>query len=119
MVYKRYSESTGPNAIAKAYATDPSGWGKNLFIHNAGFVRLRELSLRYNLPQEWGQRIGINNASLTASGRNLWFLYRVQKEILGRPIVDPEISRTEGFESQTQTTLPLMSSFILTLRIDI
>jgi TonB-dependent starch-binding outer membrane protein SusC len=40
-------------------------------IHRADFIRFRELSIAWRLPGTWAERIGANNLSLTASGRNL------------------------------------------------
>lgn len=43
------------------------------FIHDADYVKLRELSLAYSLPKEW---IGgfLNSATLSVVGRNLWMI---------------------------------------------
>jgi TonB-dependent starch-binding outer membrane protein SusC len=55
-------------------------------IHKADFIRWRELSLTYNVPQAWAGRVGADRMSLTASGRNLrlWTKF---------PGVDPEINQ--------------------------
>jgi hypothetical protein len=41
------------------------------FIEKADFVKLREISVTWTLPQRWIGRTGASNASLTVSGRNL------------------------------------------------
>jgi TonB-dependent starch-binding outer membrane protein SusC len=47
-------------------------WGGNhAFIERADFVKLREVSLRYNLPSEWVGRFGADGLSFTLAGRNL------------------------------------------------
>ncbi len=55
------------------------------YYQNAGFVKLREVSLTYFAPTEWASRIGAGTLSLTVTGRNLvtWTNYRG---------VDPEIN---------------------------
>lgn len=40
-------------------------------IHDADFIRFRELSLTYRLPTSFAQRLGARDVSFTASGRNL------------------------------------------------
>jgi outer membrane receptor protein involved in Fe transport len=41
-------------------------------VTDADFIKLRELSLTYNLPFEAAQKFGASRASVTLSGRNLW-----------------------------------------------
>ena len=38
---------------------------------NGKFVRFRELSVTYNVPSSWSQRLGLHYLSFTAAGRNL------------------------------------------------
>ena len=69
-------------------------------IESANFVRWRELSLTYNLPPAFTQRLGLRNMSLTLAGRNLaiWTKYSG---------VDPELNtfaRGGGGSSQGSTT---------------
>ena len=42
-------------------------------IYDATHIRLREVSLAFNLPKEWLENSPLGNASLTFSGQNLWF----------------------------------------------
>jgi TonB-linked SusC/RagA family outer membrane protein len=60
------------------------------FFEDAGFLKLREVSLTYTAPTEWASRIGASTLSLTVSGRNLatWTKYRG---------ADPEISQSGQF----------------------
>ena len=43
------------------------------FVHNASYVKLRELSLNYSLPKRW---LGgfLNSAKIGVIGRNLWLI---------------------------------------------
>jgi TonB-linked SusC/RagA family outer membrane protein len=41
------------------------------FIEDAGFVKLRDISVSYTLDQQWLQRFGFSAMDLTVSGRNL------------------------------------------------
>ena len=55
------------------------------YYQDAGFVKLRELSLTYLAPPEWASHIGASSLSFTVTGRNLatWTKYRG---------VDPELN---------------------------
>lgn len=43
-------------------------------IYDATVWHLREVSLGYNLPNNWYNKLGIGGINLSVSGRNLWFL---------------------------------------------
>ena len=55
------------------------------YFQDAGFLKLRELSLTYLAPGEWASRLGASTLSFTVSGHNLatWTKYRG---------VDPELN---------------------------
>jgi TonB-dependent starch-binding outer membrane protein SusC len=42
------------------------------FVFPSDFWKLRELSVTYNVPFDLVERVGLNSARLTFSGRNLW-----------------------------------------------
>jgi len=48
------------------------------FYQDAGFIKLREVSLTYIAPATWAARFGASSLSITAAGRNLatWTKYR-------------------------------------------
>ena len=48
------------------------------FYQDAGFVKLREVSLTYFAPAEWAAHLGASSLSFTVTGRNLatWTKYR-------------------------------------------
>ncbi len=56
-------------------------------IHEADWLRLREVSLTYRFPSQWAERFGADNLSFTAAGRNLalWTKF---------PGSDPELNYT-------------------------
>ncbi len=41
-------------------------------VQDASYVRLRTLSLAYQLPQKWTEKIGISNLTVYGTGTNLW-----------------------------------------------
>ena len=60
------------------------------FIHNASFIKLRELTLAYNInPRIWGNRF-IDAATVSVYGRNLFILHSHLKNI------DPESNYNSG-----------------------
>lgn len=51
------------------------------WIMDAGFLRLKNLEIGYNLPSSFSNRIGIQNLRLYVSGYNLLILYDQMKEL--------------------------------------
>ncbi|HYK09721.1 MAG TPA: SusC/RagA family TonB-linked outer membrane protein [Gemmatimonadales bacterium] len=64
------------------------------YMQDANFVKLRELSLTYDAPDNWAHRVGAKAMSITVAGRNLitWTSY---------PGLDPELN--EAGQSQFTT----------------
>ncbi len=56
---------------------------------DASYLKLREVSLRYNFPQKWLGNSGIQNLQLSAFGRNLIM-------VTDFPIYDPETAALNG-----------------------
>ena len=74
-------------------------WG---FIEKATFIRLREASATYDLPQSWARAFRASRASLTVAGRNVW-------KATGWTGMDPEANYFEtatGVVSNFQTAPP-------------
>ena len=47
-----------------------------LFIKENSYIKVRELVLRYDLPKNFVNKLGLSNVQLSAFGRNLFFLYK-------------------------------------------
>ncbi len=77
------------------------------FFEDAGFVKLREVSLSYTAPPQWASRIGANALSFTLTGRNLatWTDYTG---------VDPELNTSgqTNFNTADFLTQPPVRYFI-------
>ena len=85
-VYDGVLESGETNTQAVDFANPANGtggikWRRNGFlglaednIEDGGWVRLRELTLAYNLPQSWLEEIHFEGATIGLSGRNLWLM---------------------------------------------
>jgi len=54
-------------------------------IYNASYIRLKNISLNYSLPDRFTQRVGLNNVTFFASATNLvtWTAW---------PFYDPEVA---------------------------
>lgn len=81
------------------------------FIYDASFIKLREMTLTYNLKKAWLEKTPFNSVAFTIYGRNLWTIY---SDI---PNVDPESSYSnsngQGFE---YGSLPSRRSFGFNLK---
>jgi TonB-linked SusC/RagA family outer membrane protein len=54
------------------------------YLQNAAYIRMKNIQLGYNLPQQLLNRIRMSNARVFVSGENLWSwspLYRITKDI--------------------------------------
>ena len=69
------------------------------------FIRLKTVSLTYQLQQSWIKKAGLNNVSLTAAATNPWLIYADSK-LKGQ---DPEFFNSGGVAQpiQKQMTLSL------------
>ena len=92
-----------------AYATGASA----LFIDNADFIKLREVSATYSLPRSWAERFRARGMSLTLSGRNLalWTKYDLGS--------DPELNfNGSGTFSRTDyMSVPMMRYYTATVNL--
>jgi TonB-linked SusC/RagA family outer membrane protein len=59
-------------------------------IFDASYVKLRELSLGYNIPVGILKRVKIQSAKLSVVGRNVWMIFK------NTPHIDPEIDAKGG-----------------------
>jgi hypothetical protein len=84
-------------------------------LEDASATRLRELSLRYDLPRSIAGRIGAQNASITFGGRNLKIWTKSTK---GDPDGSNFGSGNAGGSSYAFFTAPQTRSFMLNLRAD-
>lgn len=68
-----------------------------LYIKENTYLKLRELSLGYDVPKAFAQRLGANTINVSAFGRNLFFFYRNIKDL------DPEVLTGGSRWAQTLT----------------
>jgi TonB-linked SusC/RagA family outer membrane protein len=78
-------------------------------VVDGGFVRMRTISLTYNLPSKMLANTGLGNASLTLTGTNLLLLY-ADKKLYGQ---DPE------FYSSGGVAMPVPKQITATIKINL
>ena len=103
-------DHTDPRLLAQMQS---NGTLRDFVINNARYVKLREVSLSWDVPERFSSRLINSHAlTLTASGRNLhtWSPYTG---------LDPEsqfISGNQGFVDQAE--YPQLASFVITARVN-
>ncbi|MCH5684184.1 hypothetical protein LWM68_07860 [Niabella sp. W65] len=118
-VVKQADGSYAPYAVnvpAKTYYQANFGRNNNVHsanIYDASYIYLREVTLGYQLPQAWSDKINSDNITLSLYGRNLWLIKS------NAPNVDPSnlangSGNIQGFEGGA---LPSVRSFGLNLNI--
>ncbi|OOQ56968.1 SusC/RagA family TonB-linked outer membrane protein [Mucilaginibacter pedocola] len=60
------------------------------FVYSASYVKLREVKLGYTFPSQWVKGIGLQSATLSVVGRNLWIIHK------NVPNIDPETAFNTG-----------------------
>ncbi|MBL4677528.1 MAG: SusC/RagA family TonB-linked outer membrane protein [Mucilaginibacter sp.] len=73
------------------------------FVYSASYVKLREVKLGYTLPAAWVKGIGLQSATVSLVGRNLWIIHK------NVPNIDPETAfntgNAQGLEDLTLPTV--------------
>ncbi|WP_258862124.1 TonB-dependent receptor domain-containing protein [Sphingobacterium spiritivorum] len=79
------NEKTGaPNTVnlsAAEYYMNTFGWGADSWnekgaVYDNSFIKLRELSIGYKIPDAFTSKLKINNLRVSLIGRNLFYFYR-------------------------------------------
>lgn len=81
-------------------------------VYDASYVKLQEVALSYRLPRLWTQKLHLQEASVTLTGRNLWTIYK------SVPNIDPESALTTGNAQGVEAySLPTTRSFGVNLSV--
>lgn len=94
----------GNSSIQRAYNTYNYSDER---IADGGFVRLKEVSLSFEFPQDLKRNLKLSNFSLKVTAFNPWLIY-ADKKLNGQ---DPEFFRTGG------VAMPVTSQYTLTLNV--
>lgn len=100
-LYEKYGRSMESTYNAYNYSTER--------VAKGDFVRLKEVSLSYKLPQNWIEKVGVSGANLRLSGTNLFLLYS-DKALNGQ---DPEFFGSGG------VALPMARQYTISLRVSL
>ncbi|MEJ2679461.1 MAG: TonB-dependent receptor, partial [Gemmatimonadota bacterium] len=81
-------------------------------IKPADYIKLRELSATYTLPQKWSRMFRSSQTTLSVSGRNLWMWTKYFKGF------DPEVAfySRSNFNSTDYASTPMMRRLLVTVR---
>lgn len=90
-----------------------SGWNNyqsTLYLFDASFMRLKKLTLAYDLPKKWLSAVKMNSCRVYVSGENLWTIKN--KDLT---MDDPELGIQTGISYQTvPTPISVLFGFDLT-----
>ncbi len=96
-------------------AEEQTGGIPDFYINDASFIKLRELSVSYSLPDQWVRTIGASRAMVSLAGRNLYTWTRY-------PGLEPEAmflggTRGGNFSAWEQADLPQLAQWIVTVNV--
>jgi TonB-linked SusC/RagA family outer membrane protein len=60
------------------------------FVYSASYIKLREVKIGYTFPSQWVKGIGLQSATVSLVGRNLWIIHK------NVPNIDPETAFNTG-----------------------
>jgi TonB-linked SusC/RagA family outer membrane protein len=60
------------------------------FVYDASYIKLRDISISYNLPGTWLKKTPFQAVTISAIGRNLWIIHK------NTPNIDPESNYNNG-----------------------
>lgn len=91
----------------------------DLWVHEASFVRFRELSLTYQVPEQWLGPVRSTRGSLSLSARNLAMLWTNWPEWPHHDpeVVDPSNTFSGNREPQEDSAVPPLTSITITVRL--
>jgi len=103
---------------AYAYAWAESYWpslgGHSISIFDATWIKLRSISLSYRIPRKYVSRVGLQGATVSLEGRNLFILYK------NAPNIDPETSFSSSIvQGVEQNQLPSTRIFGVNFKLDL
>jgi TonB-linked SusC/RagA family outer membrane protein len=112
---RHYPERFSTEYLAGIAPSSTTAGVQDQFIQDASFVKLREISATYRLPEQWVSRAGVATATLTVAGRNL----ATWTDFIGP---DPEVRYTgvpptAGSVPQDQALLPALTQFVVSLNL--
>jgi hypothetical protein len=104
------------NVVVSAETFNHNAYGSEIVetsVFDASYIKLRQVSLSYNLPRKWITSIGLTNVNFSLVGRNLAILYKKA------PHIDPEtgLDNSNGNQGMEFGQLPSARSFGVNLNV--
>ncbi len=91
------------------------------WISEADFIKLREVSLSYRIPSRYLENVGVENGTLTLSGRNLWMWtkYGFDQDGVGLGSPDPEVNfdSRSAYGRTDYASIPMLRTFSASIRV--
>ncbi|WP_039867552.1 TonB-dependent receptor [Pedobacter sp. BAL39] len=78
-----------PNSERPRYLFSETSFLTDANVYDASYIKLKSISLSYNIPSKWMQRLKINNLSVYGTATNLFTITKY-------PGPDPEVSDDPG-----------------------
>ncbi|MGF7080180.1 TonB-dependent receptor [Mucilaginibacter sp. UYCu711] len=112
------------NAYFPRYRGPVTAGGRELgtpddkYLQNVSYIRLKEITLGYNIPKAWVNKIGVANARLYVTGQNLFTyspMYKITKDI------DPEVIENSDPEIRSDmgqgAAYPMLKTYTIGLNV--
>jgi hypothetical protein len=92
MIFKGVKADGSPNTTILPAQSYYKGFTNvdEAFVYNASYVKLREVKIGYTFPSQWVKGMGLQSATLSVVGRNLWIIHK------NVPNIDPETAFNTG-----------------------
>ncbi|MDR2293545.1 MAG: SusC/RagA family TonB-linked outer membrane protein [Prevotellaceae bacterium] len=94
---KNIGTDDAPNYVPNDVPINPQSYWANIYentpepyIYDASYIKLRELTLSYQIPANWLKKLAVRDISVSIFARNLWTIYSNLKNI------DPESNYNNG-----------------------
>jgi len=107
--------------VALSNGTSALGAPTDRYLQNAAYIRLKSLSIGYNLPVSLTSKAGISNARLFLTGQNLWVwspMFKITRAIDPEAIesqsqVDSQVYLMGAYESSQTDLYPILKTFTI------
>jgi TonB-linked SusC/RagA family outer membrane protein len=105
MVFKGVKADGTPNTTIVPAQSYYKGFTNvdEAFVYSASYIKLREVKIGYTFPSQWVKGIGLQSATLSLVGRNLFIIHK------NVPNIDPETAfntgNAQGLEDLTLPTV--------------
>ena len=106
-IHKKFMDNVWSEENPDAYFPRPRGYSSyssnqyytgigitnDYFLQNIGYLRLKNVTIGYTLPQKWTKKIAIQKLRFYASGENLFYTSPLKSHNL---TIDPELASASG-----------------------